>query len=68
LFGHAVIRQPDLVVPHPRMACRAFVLKPLADLVPRLEIPGLGRVADLLAGIDIDGIRAARDDTSDKGA
>lgn len=68
LYGHAVIRDGDLVVPHPRMACRAFVLKPLADLVPRLEIPGLVRVEDLLDGLDTCGIRCAQPDASDEGA
>jgi 2-amino-4-hydroxy-6-hydroxymethyldihydropteridine diphosphokinase len=68
LFGHAVIRHADLVVPHPRMARRAFVLKPLADLVPRLEVPGLGRVAELLGDLDADGVRCAQPDASNKGA
>ena len=36
-------------VPHPRAAQRGFVLEPLAELWPRGEIPGAGRVADLLA-------------------
>ena len=33
-FGDQVIDTPTLTVPHPRMAERAFVLRPLADLVP----------------------------------
>lgn len=68
LFGHAVIRHADLVVPHPRLANRAFVLKPLADLVPRLEIPGLARVSDLLADVDAQGVRRAEGDISEKEA
>ncbi|MET0381947.1 MAG: 2-amino-4-hydroxy-6-hydroxymethyldihydropteridine diphosphokinase [Burkholderiaceae bacterium] len=36
-------------LPHPRAARRAFVLEPLAELWPDGEIPGAGRVADLLA-------------------
>lgn len=35
-----VVREPDLVVPHPRMAERRFVLAPLADLAPELVFPG----------------------------
>jgi len=68
LFGHAVIRQAELVVPHPRIASRAFVLKPLADIAPRLQIPGLARVADLLAELDAQGVRRAPDDISKKEA
>lgn len=66
LFGHAVIRHADLVVPHPRLARRAFVLKPLADLVPKLEVPGLARVVELLDAVDADGIRCAHPDDSEK--
>jgi 2-amino-4-hydroxy-6-hydroxymethyldihydropteridine diphosphokinase len=45
LFGEQRIDSPDLVVPHPRMHERAFVLRPLADLAPALVIPGRGAVA-----------------------
>jgi 2-amino-4-hydroxy-6-hydroxymethyldihydropteridine diphosphokinase len=52
LYGEQVIDLPTLAVPHPRMHLRAFVLAPLADLAPDLFIPGRGRVAALLAGLD----------------
>lgn len=67
-FGDAEIRHADLTVPHPRMAQRAFVLKPLADLVPGLQIPGLSQVADLLVDIDTHGVRPATCEASDEGA
>ena len=49
LYGDRVIDEPGLVVPHPRLADRRFVLEPLAELDPDLVVPGLGRVSDLLA-------------------
>ena len=41
-----------LTLPHPRMAERAFVLLPLFDIAPTLEIPGHGSVSELLAKLD----------------
>lgn len=52
LYGERVINEPDFVVPHPRLHERAFVLLPLADVAPDLEVPGHGRVRDLLARVD----------------
>ncbi|WP_329740704.1 2-amino-4-hydroxy-6-hydroxymethyldihydropteridine diphosphokinase [Dyella sp. A6] len=41
-----------LTLPHPRIAQRAFVLLPLHDVAPMLELPGQGRVDTLLAQVD----------------
>lgn len=49
LYGQTRISQPGLEVPHPRLAERRFVLEPLAELDPGLEIPAKGRVQGLLA-------------------
>ena len=50
LDGSTVVSEPDLIVPHPRLAERAFVLIPLADLAPDLIHPTAGRtIAELAA-------------------
>ncbi len=51
LFGDLRIEEPGLVVPHPYLHERLFVLEPLAELQPELEIPGWGRVSALVAGL-----------------
>jgi 2-amino-4-hydroxy-6-hydroxymethyldihydropteridine diphosphokinase len=51
LYGDAELDEPGLVVPHPHLTERLFVLEPLAELVPTLKIPGKGTVADALAGL-----------------
>ncbi len=51
LYGDALVDEPGLVVPHPRMTERAFVLEPLAELDPELVVPGRGPVRDFLAGL-----------------
>jgi 2-amino-4-hydroxy-6-hydroxymethyldihydropteridine diphosphokinase len=51
LYGNAVIDEPDLQVPHPRMHERAFALVPLAEIAAEAVIPGHGAVATLLAGV-----------------
>src|SRR5690349_9381760 len=51
VYGAAEIDEPGLHVPHPRLHERRFALEPLAELDPALEIPGRGRVTDLLSGL-----------------
>ena len=51
LYGDAHIDTPALVVPHPRLQRRAFVLAPLAELWPGGAIAGLGCIDALLAGV-----------------
>ncbi len=49
LYGAQTIDLPGLVVPHPRMHERAFVLAPLLEIAPACIIPGKGPAADWLA-------------------
>ena len=49
LYGEARIDEPGLRVPHPRLQERGFVLGPLAEVAPGLDVPGQGRVEALLA-------------------
>jgi 2-amino-4-hydroxy-6-hydroxymethyldihydropteridine diphosphokinase len=49
LYGDLRIRQENLEIPHPRLHERAFVLEPLAEVAPGLEVPGAGTVEALLA-------------------
>lgn len=51
LYGDAVIDAPGLVVPHPQLHARAFVLVPLAEVAPDADVPGRGRVDALLARV-----------------
>ena len=51
-YGEEEIHEPGLEVPHPRLQERRFALEPLAELAPELDIPGRGRVSDLLAELD----------------
>jgi 2-amino-4-hydroxy-6-hydroxymethyldihydropteridine diphosphokinase len=52
LYGAETIDEPLLNVPHPRLHERRFVLEPLTELDPDLEVPGQGSVQALLAKLD----------------
>lgn len=54
-LGDTVLAEPDLEIPHPRLAERLFVLRPLADIAPGLVHPVLKRgVAELHAALPDD--------------
>jgi len=56
VHGSVRVAQPGLELPHPGIAERAFVLAPLAEISPDLDVPGVGRVGALLAQLDSSGL------------
>lgn len=52
----AQIQEPGLSLPHPGVSSRNFVLYPLCDIAPTLDIPGHGRVSELKLRSDAEGI------------
>ncbi|HLF71142.1 MAG TPA: 2-amino-4-hydroxy-6-hydroxymethyldihydropteridine diphosphokinase [Dehalococcoidia bacterium] len=62
LYGDEVVELPGLSVPHPRLAERNFVLKPLLDLDPALVHPVTHEaLSALLARVGMDGLRLYAD-------
>lgn len=57
-YDDLVFETPELTIPHPRLAERAFVLIPLADLSPELNHPVLNKtVRELVKMVDVAGIK-----------
>jgi 2-amino-4-hydroxy-6-hydroxymethyldihydropteridine diphosphokinase len=56
VLGETRVESPGLWLPHPGIAERAFVLVPLAEIAPDLDVPGMGRVRALLARVATDGV------------
>lgn len=51
-FGNEMVRTPDLIIPHPRLHLRRFVLEPFAEVRPTLILPGFtNSLAELLAAL-----------------
>lgn len=58
LYARQRIATARLTVPHPRIAERAFVLVPLAEIAPsEMSIPGLGSLSELLEQVGLDGVQ-----------
>ena len=56
-LGHRIVATPDLTVPHALAHERAFVLVPWLDVDPDAVVAGVGSVRDLLATLDVSGVR-----------
>jgi 2-amino-4-hydroxy-6-hydroxymethyldihydropteridine diphosphokinase len=56
VYGRIRSTDPELVLPHPGIVQRNFVLYPLAEIAPDLGVPGLGRVAELKARVSTEAI------------
>ncbi|MBP8919716.1 MAG: 2-amino-4-hydroxy-6-hydroxymethyldihydropteridine diphosphokinase [Micropruina sp.] len=61
VVGSRIKTTPELTLPHPRARERAFVLVPWLEIDPAAELPGIGRVAELMTGIDVSGVRRRGD-------
>ena len=55
-YDDLVMQEPELTLPHPRLHERGFVLFPLADIAPDLDVPGKGKVRELLAALPDQGV------------
>ncbi len=51
LYGALTQDEVSLKIPHPGIALRAFVINPLLEIAPNLELPGLGGVRQLAAAL-----------------
>jgi len=58
VYGEEEHDEPGMHLPHPHLHERAFVLVPLAEIAPQLEIVGMGKVAQMLQAVDTTGIEA----------
>ena len=56
LYNNQQLNLPRLTLPHPRLHLRAFVLYPLAELAPDLQLPGRGSNAAWLPAVANQGI------------
>ena len=52
LYGNQLLKHERLIVPHPGLAERDFVLLPLAEIAPDLSLPDGRRVSELLRAVD----------------
>jgi 2-amino-4-hydroxy-6-hydroxymethyldihydropteridine diphosphokinase len=63
VFAQVSLDEPELQLPHPGIVTRNFVLYPLNEVAPDLDVPGRGRVAELAARVSPEGIWRLQDET-----
>jgi 2-amino-4-hydroxy-6-hydroxymethyldihydropteridine diphosphokinase len=61
LYGDVEISEPELVIPHPRLAERAFVLIPLNEIAPQAVVPGVAKTVGQLLARLIEAAKAESD-------
>lgn len=61
VYGDSAIDEEGLTVPHPGLTDRAFVLYPLAEVAPTLDVPGAGPITTLLTRVSADGLAVLDD-------
>jgi 2-amino-4-hydroxy-6-hydroxymethyldihydropteridine diphosphokinase len=57
LYGDQSINHPELIVPHPGLSARAFVLYPLQEIAPTLIVPTLGAIDKLIVACPLAGLK-----------
>jgi len=57
VYGENTLDDERLTVPHPGIAVRSFVLRPLAEIAPKLHLPTLGNIEQLLEQCPVDGLQ-----------
>ncbi|MEE9287799.1 MAG: 2-amino-4-hydroxy-6-hydroxymethyldihydropteridine diphosphokinase [Gammaproteobacteria bacterium] len=62
VYGEERLSGSELTVPHPGIARRAFVLYPLSEVAPNLNIPGFGPLPELLKACPSKGLRRLQGD------
>ena len=62
VYGASIVDEPGLTVPHPGIPQRAFVLYPLVEISPELEVPGFGPVTALLAALPLHAVARRLED------